>query len=286
MATRFAPQGFESSPSGQSPFRLRAAPQSAGARRCSRRTEWTSGQQSTSRSRPGRRGRVLQLYAETRDSTLREELSRPAAYAACTIARPSVPGPVGAARRPDPGSASGPAQGARRFRPGAGRVVRGLRRADDPRRAPPPLPRPGRRLRLPRGLQERTMAVQEATSELSEELGRIPTPAEIAPRLGFSVEDVLEALEAGQARRTLSLDARPERPRGCRAAPRSSGGTSERLRPGRGRARRGPPTSTSASGAVLRMRFVDGLDPIEIGDRSASSRCRSRGSCGGRCGSS
>ena len=62
-------------------------------------------------------------------------------------------------------------------------------------------------VRLPRGLQELTMKVDDATSSLTEELGRFPTPTEIADRLGISVEDVLEALEAGHARRTLSLDA-------------------------------------------------------------------------------
>lgn len=62
-------------------------------------------------------------------------------------------------------------------------------------------------VRLPRGLQELTMSVDSATSQLTEELGRMPTAAELAERLEISVEEVLEAIEASHARRTLSLDA-------------------------------------------------------------------------------
>ena len=62
-------------------------------------------------------------------------------------------------------------------------------------------------LRLPRRLQERTMALREAAAALSEELGRTPTVSQIAERLGLSEEEVLEAVEADSARRTLSLDA-------------------------------------------------------------------------------
>lgn len=62
-------------------------------------------------------------------------------------------------------------------------------------------------VRLPRGLGETTMRVDGASTALAEELGRFPKPSEIADRLEISLEDVLEALEAGHARRTLSLDA-------------------------------------------------------------------------------
>src|SRR4051812_5549542 len=51
-------------------------------------------------------------------------------------------------------------------------------------------------LRLPRGLQERTMAVQEAAQKLGEELGRTPTVAQIAERLELTEEEISEALQA------------------------------------------------------------------------------------------
>ena len=61
-------------------------------------------------------------------------------------------------------------------------------------------------VRLPRGLQERTMAVSEAAGALSDELGASPTVSQIAERLGWDEDDVSEALQAEEARRTLSLD--------------------------------------------------------------------------------
>ncbi len=61
-------------------------------------------------------------------------------------------------------------------------------------------------LRLPRRLQDRTMAVREAAEALSEELGRTPAVSRIAERLELSEEEVLETLQADSARRTLSLD--------------------------------------------------------------------------------
>jgi RNA polymerase sigma-B factor len=61
-------------------------------------------------------------------------------------------------------------------------------------------------IRLPRGLQERTMAVGDAAGELTDELGSTPTVSQIAERLGITDEEVSEALQADEARRTLSLD--------------------------------------------------------------------------------
>src|SRR6187397_1616909 len=61
-------------------------------------------------------------------------------------------------------------------------------------------------LRLPRALQERTMAVQEAARRLGDEFGSEPTPSQIAQQLEISEEEVAEALQADEARRTLSFD--------------------------------------------------------------------------------
>ena len=61
-------------------------------------------------------------------------------------------------------------------------------------------------LRLPRSLQELTASVDSATEALAESLGRYPSVAELAERLGISEERVLEALEASQARMLDSLD--------------------------------------------------------------------------------
>jgi RNA polymerase sigma-B factor len=62
-------------------------------------------------------------------------------------------------------------------------------------------------LHLPRSLQERTMQVDDAVAKLTEQNGRFPTVPEIAERMDASEEEVLEALCASEARRTVSLDA-------------------------------------------------------------------------------
>ena len=61
-------------------------------------------------------------------------------------------------------------------------------------------------LRLPRSLQERTAKVEEVMATLGDELSQSPTVSQIAERAGLEVEEVLEAMSAAEARRTLSLD--------------------------------------------------------------------------------
>jgi RNA polymerase sigma-B factor len=62
-------------------------------------------------------------------------------------------------------------------------------------------------IRVPRRLQELRMQISGATTGLTQELGRAPTPSELAARLGSPVEDVIEGIESGNAYATLSLDA-------------------------------------------------------------------------------
>jgi RNA polymerase sigma-B factor len=64
-------------------------------------------------------------------------------------------------------------------------------------------------VRLPRGLHDRALAVNGAIRELTEEAGRSPTVEEIAGRVNLTHEEILEVLQAEEARRTLSLDAPP-----------------------------------------------------------------------------
>jgi RNA polymerase sigma-B factor len=61
-------------------------------------------------------------------------------------------------------------------------------------------------MRVPRRLKELHLAVNSASVELSQQLGRAPRPSELAARLGASTEDILEALEASQSYRAESLD--------------------------------------------------------------------------------
>ena len=128
-------------------------------------------------------------------------------------------------------------------------------------------------VRLPRGLQETTMKVDDATSRLTEELGRFPNPNEISRRLSIPVEDVLEALEAGHARRTLSLNA----PRSAEDEDAATGldaiGEAD---PGYDRVEADLASNaaelTEDEWRVLRMRFDDELSQHEIGRRLGISQ--------------
>jgi RNA polymerase sigma-B factor len=62
-------------------------------------------------------------------------------------------------------------------------------------------------LHVPRGLQERALAVNREREALSKRLGRSPKVREVALAVGCSVEQVLEASEAAASYEALSLDA-------------------------------------------------------------------------------
>ena len=62
-------------------------------------------------------------------------------------------------------------------------------------------------IRVPRRLQELRMSISSVTGDMSQNLGRSPTPREIAEKLGVSVEEVMEGIESANAYATLSLDA-------------------------------------------------------------------------------
>ena len=62
-------------------------------------------------------------------------------------------------------------------------------------------------VRVPRRVQELHLRLGSVVSQLSQELGRSPTIPELAAEAQVSEEEVLEALEAGQAYRFASLDA-------------------------------------------------------------------------------
>ena len=51
------------------------------------------------------------------------------------------------------------------------------------------------------------MQISSATAELTQKLGRSPTPRELAEEIGCSVEEIIEGLESSNAYSTLSLDA-------------------------------------------------------------------------------
>jgi RNA polymerase sigma-B factor len=60
---------------------------------------------------------------------------------------------------------------------------------------------------VPRGMQERVLEVNRAVTELSRDLGRSPTTAEVSSATGLTHEEVLEAMEAAVAYESVSLEA-------------------------------------------------------------------------------
>jgi RNA polymerase sigma-B factor len=62
-------------------------------------------------------------------------------------------------------------------------------------------------VRVPRRLQEMRLEIGSATGALTQELGRSPTVAELAGRIGASEDEILEGIESAAAYSTLSLDA-------------------------------------------------------------------------------
>ena len=62
-------------------------------------------------------------------------------------------------------------------------------------------------VRVPRRVQELHLRVTRVVDDLSLELGRSPTVEEIAKRAGTTEDEVIEAIDAGSAYRSTSLDA-------------------------------------------------------------------------------
>jgi len=60
-------------------------------------------------------------------------------------------------------------------------------------------------VRVPRGLQELNVQLSKLVEQLTVQLGRSPTIAELAKAAGVEEEEVLEALESGRAYSSLSL---------------------------------------------------------------------------------
>jgi RNA polymerase sigma-B factor len=61
-------------------------------------------------------------------------------------------------------------------------------------------------LHVPRGMQERVMAVDATMRDLGRSLGRVPSADEVSRECGLTVEEVLEAFEAATAYEAVSLD--------------------------------------------------------------------------------
>jgi RNA polymerase sigma-B factor len=62
-------------------------------------------------------------------------------------------------------------------------------------------------VRVPRRLQELRLEIGKVSGDLAQALGRSPTVADLADRLGVGEEEIIEGLESGHAYRALSINA-------------------------------------------------------------------------------
>ncbi|MEV8093122.1 SigB/SigF/SigG family RNA polymerase sigma factor [Kitasatospora sp. NPDC085879] len=62
-------------------------------------------------------------------------------------------------------------------------------------------------VRVPRSLQELYLTVARSSDRMEQDLGRLPTPQELAAELGLTPDEVAAGLSAGRAYRSDSLDA-------------------------------------------------------------------------------
>jgi RNA polymerase sigma-B factor len=130
-------------------------------------------------------------------------------------------------------------------------------------------------VRVPRDLQELAVKVDRVGEQLSRELGRAPTPAEIGKSVGATTEQVLEAREASGAYRAVSLD----RPRDDEDE--ESGGIADAVGiedPGFSLAEDSATVErlmrvlSDREREVLRLRFEEDLTQSEIGARVGVSQ--------------
>jgi RNA polymerase sigma-B factor len=125
-------------------------------------------------------------------------------------------------------------------------------------------------VRVPRSAKETHLRLRRATDELTQQLGRSPTVAQLAEHVGIDTDEVLEGIAAGSAYSTSSLDA----PAGEDGEGRQLGGEDERL---------GQVADVTLVAElmtslperereIVRLRFFEELSQSEIADRVGISQ--------------
>lgn len=130
-------------------------------------------------------------------------------------------------------------------------------------------------MHLSRGDQELAGAVRRAAEEASRQLGRAPTPAEIAADSHLSVEDVVRGLDAATAARPASLDVAAAATDGATSGAEAWLGRDEEgfeLVETRDAVSRGLHRLTKRDSQVLYMRFYEDLTQAEIAERVGLSQ--------------
>jgi RNA polymerase sigma-B factor len=124
-------------------------------------------------------------------------------------------------------------------------------------------------IRVPRRIQELHLQLGEIVASLSQDLGRSPTISEIAHQAGVSDEEVLEAIEAGQAYRFTSIDAPTGSDDGGLTLSAQLGGVDQKLDDVDQRLSLSPLIAElpRRQQLILHYRFFEGLTQSEIARR-------------------
>ena len=125
---------------------------------------------------------------------------------------------------------------------------------------------------VPRQVRDRAVRVKRATGELEVELGRSPSPAEVATACRFTTENVLEAIEAGASAKTSSLDLDDDAHEGAARRWLSVDDEGYELVEDRDAIARRLGACRERERAVLRLRLVENLSQKEIGRRVGLSQ--------------
>jgi RNA polymerase sigma-B factor len=129
-------------------------------------------------------------------------------------------------------------------------------------------------VRAPRRMQELYLRLGKVVANLSQELGRSPTIPELANEAQVSEEEVLEALEAGQAYRFASLDAPSPGDEDNETMAAHLGEEDPQLVDAEHRATLSPLIARlpPREQTILHMRFFEGLTQSEIAQRLGISQ--------------
>jgi RNA polymerase sigma-B factor len=130
-------------------------------------------------------------------------------------------------------------------------------------------------VRVPRSIHDTMVRVEKATEELSLKLQRPPSVQELADLLGLDPSEVLEALEAGRNRRTLSLDSPVLGEEGEDASPPEWAGEVDggyELVEDRVLLQGVLPVLDARQREVLKLRFADELPQAQIAKRLGCSQ--------------
>ena len=129
-------------------------------------------------------------------------------------------------------------------------------------------------VRAPRRMQELYLRLGKLVSAMSQEMGRSPTIPELATEAQVSEEEVLEAMEAGQAYRFTSLDASTPGDDEAETLASHLGEEDKELVDAEHRAALSPLIAQlpQREQTILHLRFFEGLTQSEIASRLGISQ--------------